>query len=262
VGVVTIHYHNSADLVCFLESLDRARMPEEATRKVVVVNNGGNVQKLNGAFVVQPETNLGYINGCHLGIERFADLYGGHPKWWVVTNTDLRVNPSFFSCLLQKSWPTSVGWLCPDIREERNWPRNPFHPRRPTARWMRNRVRLLSSSWLTVPYVKASQWKRAWMPPPPVPSESRAIYAGHGSLMVLHRKFFQKGGTLRFGGFLYGEEIHLAEQMNRLGLKVQWTPSLRAMHQGAGVLEQIPITRRRIWWEESYRYLRNLYFES
>jgi len=265
VGIVAVHYRQTADTVQFLRALDRSPMPEGMNRRAVVVDNSGDfpADAWDGdvsVHQVRPEENLGYINGGHCGIEGYLEEEGRHPQWWILANPDLRFCPSFFHRLLQKQWPPSTGWVCPDIREASAWPRNPFHTDRPTARWMRKRVRLFSSSWLTVPYVTAARWKRAWTTPPAVPPEPRPIYAGHGSLAVLHRRFFKQGGTLSYDGFLYGEEIHLAEQMRRLGLGVWWGPSLRASHRGGGIINRIPISQRRVWWEESYRYLYKAYF--
>jgi len=263
VGIVVAHYHSATDLCYFLRSLFRAPMPEGTTRRVVVVNNGGSLPpdvNRSGVRIIQPKTNLGFLNGCCYGVERFVAKEGEHPQWWIVANADLRIDPSFFYRLLRHRWPSSIGWLCPDIRESDAWPRNPFHAERPTTRWMRNRVRLFSSSWLTVPYVTAARWKRTMSTPPAVPPSPTSIYAGHGSLALLHRRFFQKGGTLSYEGFLYGEEIHLAEQMRCLGLQVWWSPSLHAIHRGGSVIDGIPISQRRVWWEESYRYLCETYF--
>lgn len=263
VGVVVVHYHSAVDLHYFLRSLAQAPMPEEAPRRVVVVNNGGTLPsdiERSGVQVVQPGSNLGFLNGSCYGVERFVAEEGEHPQWWIVANPDVRFRPSFFHRLLQAKWPSATGWVCPDIREANAWPRNPFHIDRPTARWMQRRVRLFSSPWLTVPYVTAARWKQAWGRPPSVPAEPTAIYAGHGSLVLLHRRFFQRGGTLSYDGFLYGEEIHLAEQMRDLGLEVWWAPVLQAIHRGGGVINGIPIAQRREWWEDSYRYLYQTYF--
>jgi len=242
-------------------------MPDGHSRAVVVVNNGGTlpekrIQRICEVQIVQPGTNLGYANGCSRGIQAAREHLGHHPEWWVVSNTDIQIEPSFFQRLFRTTWPESVALLSPDVREARGWPRNPFHRQRPSRRWMRRRLRLLSSSLLTIPYIQAARWKRMISRPPSVPASAVPIYATHGSLLVIHRRFFERGGTLSYEGFLYGEEIHVAEQVRRMGLRIRWSPSLRAFHQQGTSLGRVSLTKQRRWRRESYKFLYRAYFQA
>lgn len=266
VGIVVVHYRSKLDTVRFLRRLSAAPMPEGASRRVLVVDNGGelNDSTIRGGDeevrLVRPDRNLGYLNGANFGIEGFLTQHEEHPEWWIVTNPDVRVNPTFFQTLLGRSWPKTIGLLSPDVREERAWPRNPFHQQRPTALWIRSRFILFSIIPLASLYVQAAQWKRAIAQPPSVPGGGERIYATHGSLMIFHRRFFERGGTLEYEGFLYGEEIHVAEQARQMDLEIRWAPSLRAFHRGRTDVDLVSMAERFQWWKESYEFLYRSYF--
>jgi hypothetical protein len=57
------------------------------------------------------------------------------------------------------------------------------------------------------------------------------IYAPHGSFLLFHRSYFEAGGTLRYGTFLFGEEIFVAETARQLGLAIVHDPRLVVEHE-------------------------------
>jgi len=67
-------------------------------------------------------------------------------------------------------------------------------------------------------------------PPAAVAAPPEKIYAPHGSFIALHRSYFERGGSLEYGAFLFGEEIFIAETARRLGLTVLYEPSVRIEH--------------------------------
>ncbi len=61
-------------------------------------------------------------------------------------------------------------------------------------------------------------------------STTEKIYAPHGSFIALHRSYFEHGGTLDYGAFLFGEEIFIAETARKLGLTVLYEPAIAIEH--------------------------------
>jgi len=96
-----------------------------------------------------------------------------------------------------------------------------------------------------------------------LPSESgevEPIYAAHGSFLAFHRSYFERGGTLGHGAFLFGEEIFVAETARRLGLAVLFEPRViveHAEHSSMGPLWRRETSDRR---REASRYLANTFF--
>jgi GT2 family glycosyltransferase len=66
--------------------------------------------------------------------------------------------------------------------------------------------------------------------------ESFQIYAPHGSFLIFSRKYFEAGGVLDDGCFLYGEEITVAETCWQLGLPVIHDPKLKVSHRDSQTL--------------------------
>ena len=58
----------------------------------------------------------------------------------------------------------------------------------------------------------------------------RKIYAPHGACMIFHRRYFECGGALQYGAFLFGEEVAIAERVKRLGGTVVYEPDFRIIH--------------------------------
>jgi GT2 family glycosyltransferase len=79
----------------------------------------------------------------------------------------------------------------------------------------------------------ARLWKRIRhrLAPPGPATGACDIYAPHGSFVVLSREFFDRGGRIDYGAFLFGEEIHIAEQARSLALRVRYRPELRVFHE-------------------------------
>ena len=49
--------------------------------------------------------------------------------------------------------------------------------------------------------------------------------------LIFSSEYFRAGGSLDFPGFLFGEEVYLAETLRKLGLDAVYEPSLEVVHQ-------------------------------
>ena len=52
------------------------------------------------------------------------------------------------------------------------------------------------------------------------------IYAGHGSFIILTKRFFEACGIITYPVFLFCEEIYLGELCQQHGLKVVYEPNI------------------------------------
>ncbi|MEC9248236.1 MAG: hypothetical protein VX986_04375, partial [Pseudomonadota bacterium] len=68
----------------------------------------------------------------------------------------------------------------------------------------------------------------------------KKIFAPHGSLLIFNNLDFLKSLPKHFC-FLYGEELLVGKESQRLGLDIIYDPSIRAVHTVHGTLEKIPI---------------------
>jgi GT2 family glycosyltransferase len=162
-----------------------------------------------------------------------------------------------------------VGVLAPDIRLPGGYPQNPYRLSRPSRLRMYSYVVIYKSALLTAMQDVAALIKHgakavargslAKGATGSIPS-ARQIYAPHGSLMVLHRRFFEKGGNLEHNGKMFLEEFHIAEEARRIGLKVIYAPALKVKHFPHSSVGLFGRGVRRLWAYESALSIWKKYF--
>ncbi len=241
VGVLVVSYQNNPELLAFLQHL--SEFAKDHIDHVVATANGLDDKDVTtlatGVSGLMPGRlsliaglqNPGYFGGAALG---WLDLQalGPVPDWIIVTNDDVRFAPDFF-LNLAKAPLENTAVLAPDIVVPASGVhQNPLYEKKPPA----HRLRLLL--WLhTHPVVMRAfmvfrairqrlSMKRVSTSPP----LRHEVYAPHGACIVFSRQYFQRGGSLDYPGFLYGEEFFVAETARQLGLAIYMEPTLRVAH--------------------------------
>lgn len=268
--LLAIHYHNTDAVQAFAEQVFQVPVPSGWTRRLVIVDNSTDLDPAlswpPAVQVCRPGQNLGYFGGCAHGLKQYREAEGDLPAWVVVTNTDIDLADDFFERLLGADWPEHVGLVAPDVQTPYGQRQNPFWVRRPWRLGMRSYQWIFRWLWLTRLYTELNHLR--WTVGSHLatrtnghgPGEPVSIYAPHGSIMAFRRVFFERGGTLDYGGFMFGEEIHVAEQARQCGLDVVWQPGLRVIHHQQSTTEQVDVSEVRRWHLESTQYLWSTYF--
>lgn len=182
--------------------------------------------------------NPGYFGAARLALE--AVWKNRLPDWVIVSNVDIRL-PQVDLLARIAELPTGFGVIAPRIVSgNTGLDQNPFMRRRPSKfRSFLNRiiprVQLLYWMLLAQCHVKRAIRSRIlrskrFAPPAKPAGESTNIYAPHGSFILFNREYFERGGNLRSGAFMYGEEIFVAETCRRIGLNVTYLPALEVLH--------------------------------
>lgn len=246
VLLITVHYKTTDGvLAAFVESV--RRLHASASLDVIVVDNspyknGLGVREamtaIPNAELLESSTNRGYFGAARFAFHHY--LAEGHslPNWVIVCNHDILIqDESFFERLFAYD-PAAVGVLAPRITvPSQGLEQNPFMTERP-GRWRRFTMRLYSAAYpLGVTWDWLSRCKRALLSRVPSWTSGRQdaggrrrIYAAHGAFMIFSRRFFEAGGVLDDGSFLFGEEIAVGETCRLLGLPVIYDPSLSVLH--------------------------------
>ncbi|MBQ3998576.1 MAG: hypothetical protein II644_04485 [Paludibacteraceae bacterium] len=238
--LICVTYHSDKELHAFVESIRRAaeRVKGQLQVDIEVADNG--------------QDNKGYLGGALPIYNAKAQGY----DYVSISNVDLELAEDFFEQLVAVD-TTNVGWIAPDIYTDKiNRHENPYMITRPTKRNFFIWNTIYSCTWLYRLYhrlylIKNKQQKVY---------TACTIYAGHGSFMLFTHNFIAKNPELSFPGFMYGEEIYMAERVRAAQLTVQYQPTLRIANVGnisTGLVNQ---AQKSAWSKESLNAIKKIFF--
>lgn len=271
--IITVNFRRTDCTLQFLQSASRLER-FDTSHLVIVDNNSGDgssdrirqaIAKFSNVELMASPQNRGYFGGAKWAADRYFARHGV-ADWVIVCNNDIVFDsPEFLRQLLARD-PQSVGVLAPAIMSDlTGLDANPMIATRP-GRIRRLRYRLLLSTfyvaWLTqwlAPFVRKG---RRRLRAASASRDSARIYAPHGSCFIFSRVFFEKGGFLDDGSFLYGEEISVAETCLRLGLPVVHDSTLRVSHHDSQTTGRTLTRSGYLLQKQGLRYALGKYLES
>ncbi|MDY6949975.1 MAG: glycosyltransferase [Thermodesulfobacteriota bacterium] len=250
---ICVNYHNEQETARFVRGLLGQRC-SNLLRVVIVDNSDGEgprpailevANEDTRVRLMHPGKNLGYYGAASWAFEMVLAEGARLPDWVVVSNTDIFFSNRHVLCELFSLYPGKApAVLAPRILSTRTGvDQNPQIRERPSkARWriytwvfryypvfMGYQLLCLAKNWL-LGFIEGRRFsgergakdeKGATMP----------IYAPHGSFVIFHRSFFEAGGDLKHGAFMFGETITIAETLRRLGLKAVYDPRISVLHE-------------------------------
>lgn len=255
-----VHYRNTAAIRSAIARLRALQVPAGWTVDIIVADNSGDAPGDLDALVVHDGRNRGYLGGAAMAFDHWRTAHGV-PSWFVIINPDADPKPGALPALADAAMADDVGIVAPGVLLGGITPQNPFMSERPSRARMRMYTIAFRSALLTRALdvlldLKRRRARRA--APSTVP---QSIYAAHGSIVFVRSTFFERGGTLAYRGFMFGEEIHLAEQARKLGLRVWFVPAVEVIHDGGSTTGRVDSSSRREWhrasadvlWEDYFR---------
>jgi GT2 family glycosyltransferase len=239
--IITINFRGARDTLEFLESVKRLENFEQTS--VLIVDNAsadGSFETITKAIGHMPNCrclvapkNLGYFGAAKWALDIWQ-VDAPIPDWVIVCNNDILFpDPDFLTNLFAQ--PAEVGVIAPRIVSMRNdHEQNPFMVSRPgrlgllKIRFWFSRFALCRlQTELSGPL---RSFTRFFRPRNARHLERQDIYAPHGAFIIFSLAFFERGGYIDDGAFLYGEEIGAAEAAARVGLRVVFEPLLKIFH--------------------------------
>lgn len=232
IEFVAVNYRGSASVGPFLDSLDAQTCGDWSA---VVVDNSCDRAEVNRlrtlargrgrVKVVVALDNLGYFGGANWHLRQQAH----RPEWTVVCNVDLELATDFVANVLagdlgQHVTAPAITALPSGVQQ------NPFMRSRPTVSAMLRRAAVYALPPVARLYATLATMngrRRAGAPP----GDPCDIYAPHGSIIAVHRRFFESGGTLEHPVFLYNEELTVAEQVRNLDATIRFDPAVQVTHR-------------------------------
>jgi hypothetical protein len=179
--------------------------------------------------------NLGYFGGARYAYDQYLIDHKNIPDWIIVSNVDIVIKDEDFVNKLDNflTFP-ELGIIAPSIISNK-WQTdtNPkiisrYSRRKMTFYKIIYRFCVIHNAYILVSYIKKILYRLLIKKKQNTSStDYREIYAPHGSAIIFHINYFNKGGTLNHISFLFGEEIFVAESARNIQLKVVYAPEIQ-----------------------------------
>ncbi|TMF26722.1 MAG: glycosyltransferase family 2 protein [Chloroflexi bacterium] len=256
VLLICVNYRKPTETRRFVSSVCEQTL--DVPMEVIVVDNSPEPEIDSAEAQVKvfaSGKNLGYFGGAAAALRDYLK-YHPLPDWVIVSNPDVSLPDHDVLQKLLDSHRGDAAVIAPSIRTLNSFvEQNPYMRVRPT-RWRMRMNALIFSHYPVDAVYQGLSWIKhrtldgvTTQDPSATAAVSERIYAPHGSFIALHRSYFEKGGTLDYGAFLFGEEIFVAETARRLGLTVLFEPSIVIEHTERS-------TAHGLWNRETSRYRR------
>ena len=249
VLIITVNFRQAECTRQFLDSA--SRLESFAGCNVLIVDNNsedGSISRIRQTIpefrnveLLPSSQNRGYFGAARWALDQYLERHS-LPGWVAVCNNDIEFDDPLFLVNLFEKDPASTGVIAPSIISGlTEHDANPSLRKRPSAfrmlryrLWLANYYAMWFKQWLS-PTVRKIRHTKTRHPTSRGTAAGQAgnqqIYAPHGSFVIFSRKFFETGGFIDDGFFLYAEEFSIAEMSIRLRLPVIHEPTLRVRHK-------------------------------
>ena len=242
--IITVNFRGVDASLRFLNSASNLERFDSC--HLVVVDNDskdGSIYSIRRAIygfsnveLLESLQNRGYFGGASWAFRRYLESHRA-PEWVIVCNNDIEFDDSSFLVRLLQRNPMAAGVIAPSIISGlTGHDANPSIRDRPSQfqmmryrLWLSNYYAMWLKQWLS-PFIREARHKFIKRTPSTGEGGNSFIYAPHGSFLIFSRKFFEAGGFIDDGFFLYAEEFSIAEMCRQLGLSVIHDPELRVWH--------------------------------
>lgn len=273
IALIGVSYNTNSQCEDLVRSLARSSCHD---LDIFIVNNSaatvednalnGIKKILPGVSITNAPSNPGYLGGARLILERIdPSVY----EWVIVANVDIEIADSSFWAKLQKlQLGSDIGIVAPSLVSDlTGGESNPFMVNRPKPLQMAFYRYVFSnflSSWAYHFAALIKYWIKKKFPGKDAVEGKQLseVYAPHGAFLIFNREYFRRGGTLRYGAYMYGEEIFIAETCRKLNLHVVFDPDLKVYHRERASTGVVYSKRILTWKKESSLYLWKEFFSG
>ena len=226
--IVCVNFNSYNELNKYLDSIELACVNVYGiTVQVVVADNSTVFQKVSTerykhiTVKQYKQRNLGYLPGAANVINNIQNVFEN--DFVVISNVDLVLEQSFFLNLEKLEFKGDVAWVATTIwSEQEDRDKNPKIIERYSKEKLKKIRMLYKYPILDFIYTNTLYLKKKVRPQ----YQEQDIYAGHGSFMMLTKRFFEEYPKIDYPLFLFGEEMFLAELARKKNLKVRYVPDL------------------------------------
>lgn len=271
IVIVLVNYKKEHELVSFVKAFIATQHYQSL--HLIIVDNGSLVPEVLQKLAVGqridllvPGQNLGYFGAAYLALNHYLTNHQGNfPDHFIISNFDLSFDPHlFFDRMIECVNASNVAVAGPAIVSSLNGAAlNPMYSNRLSDSHLNRLIRVTSHYWMFYLYQLLHYAKRK-LSAQAARSQSSVenAYAVHGSMMILNKSFFERGGSLQFGSFIYGEEIFIAEQCRKLGLAAKVFHELKVIHHEHSTTGNIKNRMHMKFLNASLKYLKSKFYND
>lgn len=228
VIIFCVNYNSYKELQAYIDSLEHSVCNENLKLTVVVSDNSEKIKKIKNDYSfelinLKTGNNLGYFGGITYGIQNCGKSIEDY-DYSIISNVDVKISEDFFSHLLSIKVSDTVGCIAPKIFSVgENRDRNPGVLKRYSAKKLKALRLMYKYPVMYYIYVFLFYGKRRKR------IEEKAqetMYAAHGSFMIFTKRFTDFLQHMEYPVFLFGEEIYIAENLRKRGLKTIYETDL------------------------------------
>jgi GT2 family glycosyltransferase len=237
--LVTVCYRNEEEVNEFHrkygESLD-----SNGVKRFIVINALQNPSSAidwnndSSCYIIITGNNEGYLGAFRIALEHWKKKENIWPELAILCNTDISITPdTLINSLREAAKIPSAGLVGPSIRSTlSNVDQNPFMMDRMTPASLKLLLTENSFYPFYLAYQTLSYIKRFFKRNGEKTEEVKRVYALHGACIGITRLMLDKCfARFKEAGFLYGEEIFLAELCHQNGLSAFYHPGSQVEHR-------------------------------
>lgn len=268
-SLLCVNYHTESEIITLLYSI--VAVPETVLKIYIIDNSGSFSDAYYKAasrsglelIVLKPGRNFGYFGAVRYGLENIGEGLSG--QYILIANPDLVFETTFFSRLFSLEIPSDVGVIAPRITNLPSGDQaNPFLRRRPSRRWIQFRKQIHRHSYLLWSYkvlsvikqrVRARRSKQSYEN-----SQCEYVYAAHGSVMVFCPLYLEAGCDFNHEGFLFAEELYVAEICAEKQVRTLYCNTLEVVHHQHASIKKLLPSRASKYAFESLNFIARRFF--
>lgn len=260
--LITVNYNSWNDVEKFYNSFLQCK-PGKGVKFVVVDNdsetrpNDTFLQKLKfrGDEVLQLDSNYGYFGAAKQACNRIETI----GDFFIISNPDIEILcTKFFQPLRFLLKENFSDVIAPKIVSEGQKNQNP-HRLKGISTSLKVFYKIYFSNYYISKLIRYILPLRVKKRDEDMLKDGQHIFSAHGAFIIFSRDYFEKGGFIDDGYFLYGEEDSIAGICKEKNLSIRYTDKLKVYHH-EGVSTNLTLSRKKFEWQsEAYKYINNRY---
>ncbi len=267
--ITIVNYANEEEVLQYANMVSKQTIANKI-RLVVISNKESDEPKINldkelnklnlSTEILDPNENLGYLNGSLYGYREYMQKYSEKPNWIIVSNTDIEIpNEKFFETLLKKKYESNIWCVAPSVYSPNNNSYdNPHYETRCSLKKINRIIWIHDRPKLALIYSKLAKIKAQFSRPSK--KESQYVYSVHGCFFALRNDFIEKIKNNYYKGFLYSEEAYIAENILLHNKKCFYDSSLEVIHNENSVTGLLGMRKKSKYIADSLRYIRKEFY--